>query len=189
MIFWDDLAAPSWRELLPQRLSAGGVTGSKGKRASGCRDGNMRPKPAAGVQPAAFFVSGTHKKVLTHNANLYFSNKKITCWYPVLRNLSQIINRFHLLEERFQFSQRQRDGPSHFACSGSGCASINSPADLPPYRLVPAQPPEHDDRRSCAKRIAALQCVGHVENHRRLPDTFFIMLKPSISTTRLSYRS
>ncbi len=56
MIFWHDLAAPIWRGLLPQRLSAGGVTGSKVKRASGCRDGNMRPKPAAGVTAAAIFV-------------------------------------------------------------------------------------------------------------------------------------
>ncbi len=64
MIFWHDLAAPIRRELLPQRLSAGGVTGSKAKRASGCRDGNMRPKPAAGITAAAFFVSGTHEKSL-----------------------------------------------------------------------------------------------------------------------------
>ncbi|WP_140435750.1 type I toxin-antitoxin system toxin Ldr family protein [Escherichia coli] len=35
MTFWHDLAAP--------------------KRASGCRDGNMRPKPAAGVTACGHF--------------------------------------------------------------------------------------------------------------------------------------
>ena len=50
-----------------------------------------------------------HKKALTQNAKaLVFKQKRLLAGIQFFETFHQIINRFHLLEERFQFSQRQR---------------------------------------------------------------------------------
>ena len=102
----------------------------------------------------------------------------------------QIVNRFHLFEERLQFIQRQRGRAVAFRVVRIRMRFNKQTGDT--YRHTGAGQLAHlrtTTAGGCAKRVAALQRVGDVENDRRVVEAFFITPKPSISTTSCRNRS
>ncbi len=94
----------------------------------------------------------------------------------------QIVNRFHLFEERLQFIQRQRGRAVAFRVVRIRMRFNKQTGDT--YRHTGAGQLAHlrtTTAGGCAKRVAALQRVGDVENDRRVVGAFFITPKPSIS--------
>ncbi|EJK90743.1 hypothetical protein UUU_23280 [Klebsiella pneumoniae subsp. pneumoniae DSM 30104 = JCM 1662 = NBRC 14940] len=85
----------------------------------------------------------------------------------------QIVNRFHLFEERLQFIQRQRGRAVAFRVVRIRMRFNKQTGDT--YRHTGAGQLAHlrtTTAGGCAKRVAALQRVGDVENDRRVVGGF-----------------
>ena len=97
---------------------------------------------------------------------------------------------FICLRNGSSLSSGSADGPSHFAWSGSGCASINRPA-------IPTAIPARASSLTCARRPpeaapnGSRHCSAWVTSKMtgELLEAFFITPKPSISTTGCRNRS